>query len=141
MPVSASRSHDFSAGHRVHGHEGKCQHLHGHNYRVHFEVVPIDGALDGVGRVMDFGAIKVLCNFLEREWDHRLLIWVNDPWLPVLQQIDPQGVVMVPFNPTAERMAMFLVDNAGPVLLAGTGCRLAKVIIEETRKCSASFSL
>jgi 6-pyruvoyltetrahydropterin/6-carboxytetrahydropterin synthase len=43
------RYHDISCGHRVHGHEGKCRHLHGHNYRVHFTCIAEDGALDGVG--------------------------------------------------------------------------------------------
>lgn len=26
--------HDISCGHRVYGHESKCAHLHGHNYRI-----------------------------------------------------------------------------------------------------------
>lgn len=32
------RYHDISTGHRVHGHESKCAHLHGHNYRIFFQV-------------------------------------------------------------------------------------------------------
>jgi 6-pyruvoyltetrahydropterin/6-carboxytetrahydropterin synthase len=34
--ITANRYHDISCGHRVVGHEGKCRHLHGHNYRIHF---------------------------------------------------------------------------------------------------------
>jgi 6-pyruvoyltetrahydropterin/6-carboxytetrahydropterin synthase len=38
MKIIASRYHDISCGHRVYGHESKCAHLHGHNYRVHFDL-------------------------------------------------------------------------------------------------------
>ena len=72
--ITATRYHDFSAGHKVTGHEDKCAHLHGHNYRVHFTIQSIEG-VDAIGRVLDFGAIKTrLCDWLEREWDHRFLI-------------------------------------------------------------------
>lgn len=36
MKTQAHRYHDICMGHRVVGHEGKCRHLHGHNYRIHF---------------------------------------------------------------------------------------------------------
>lgn len=137
MSFTTSRYHDFSAGHRVHKHEGKCRHLHGHNYRVHFHCEADD--LDGVGRVIDFAVIKErLCLWLEDNWDHRFLIWVNDPLAPVLQRLDP-AVVVVPFNPTAENMAQYLVEVVGPKQLEGTGVKLVSVTVEETRKCSASF--
>ena len=68
---TANRFHDFSAGHRVHGHESKCADLHGHNYRVHFTCSA--DKLDAVGRVIDFGDInKILCQWLESNWDHKL---------------------------------------------------------------------
>ena len=134
----AKRYHDISCGHRVHGHEGKCQHLHGHNYRVHFTCQAEE--LDSVGRVIDFGEIKnKLCLWLERNWDHRMLIWDNDPLLPRLQELDPHGVVSVPFNPTAENIAQYLVKVVGPDELEGTGIVLVHCEVDETRKCSASF--
>ena len=72
--TTASRYHDISTGHRVHGHENKCKHLHGHNYRVHFHVE--GGTLDNIGRVLDFGVIKsALCLWLEDNWDHRFLVF------------------------------------------------------------------
>lgn len=134
--ITAERYHDFSAGHIVTGHEGKCNHLHGHNYRVHFVVTA--PSLDGVGRVMDFSVIKEkLCMFLEKEWDHKFLVWQEDPRSADLRLIDPT-VVLLPFIPTAENMARVLLDIIGPKLLEGTGVRLVKVKVEETRKCSAS---
>ena len=86
---TASRYHDFSTGHRVYGHENKCAHAHGHNYRVHFHCA---GGLDNVGRVIDFSVIKdKLCNWLEDNWDHKFILWEKDPWTVTFQEIDPEG--------------------------------------------------
>jgi len=136
LSFEAIRYHDFSAGHRVYKHESKCAHLHGHNYRVHFHCA---GGLDEVGRVIDFSAIKeLLCEWLEANWDHKMLIWDNDPWLQALSGIDP-SIVAVPFNPTAENMARYLVEMVAPKQLEGTGVRLVKCVVEETRKCSVAY--
>lgn len=134
----ATRLHDFSAGHRVVGHENKCRLLHGHNYRVTFHCTADD--LDSVGRVLDFASIKDrLCQWLEDNWDHRMLIWKDDPLLRMLQIVSNDSVVVLPFNPTAENMAQYLVSDVGPCQLAGTGVILTGCEVEETRKCSASF--
>jgi 6-pyruvoyltetrahydropterin/6-carboxytetrahydropterin synthase len=137
MPWQAKRYHDISCGHRVYQHESKCAHLHGHNYRVHFTCEA--ESLDNIGRVIDFSDMKSrLCMWLEDNWDHKTLIWKNDPWAKVLPEIDPT-IVIVPFNPTAENIAQHLVEVIGPQQLAGTGIKLVHCDVEETRKCSASF--
>lgn len=181
------RYHDFSAGHRVYGHESACAHLHGHNYRVHFVCQPDPGCkdirctdpwhtepsfervgdqliiapgacpscnsmtaqvrgflkgggLDKVGRVIDFSVIKsLLCMWLEDNWDHRFLVWEEDPLAFSLRRMDAT-VVAVPFNPTAEALAQHLVEVIGPQQLKDTGVVLVRCRIEETRKCSATFT-
>ena len=136
--ITATRYHDFSYGHRVHGHEGACTHLHGHNGRAHFTVRPVAG-LDAMGRVLDFSVIKTrLCDWLEQHWDHRFLIYEQDPWASDLKLLDPEGVVLVGFNPTAERMAQHLLHIVGPAQLQHTHCLLESVVVEETRKCAAT---
>lgn len=145
MTIRASRYHDISCGHRVVGHEGKCRYLHGHNYRIHFICEAGNGAranqLDTVGRVIDFSEIKSrLCMWLEEHWDHRLLLWQDDPWLMRLATID-DTVVIVPFNPTAENLANYLLTVIGPDQLYGTGVELVRVVVEETAKCSAEADL
>lgn len=136
------RYHDISCGHRVHGHESKCANLHGHNYRIFFTIQPDNKQLDMLGRVLDFGVIKSrLCEWLETWWDHKMLIWVDDPMLDDLLDIDPEGVVPVEFNPTAENMAQHLVEVVGPRELEGTGCILVACRVEETRKCSATYKV
>lgn len=136
MRITASRYHDISAGHRVVGHEGKCRHLHGHNYRVYFDCEA--DSLDSVGRVIDFGVIKErLCQWLESEWDHKMLLWKDDPMAAKVLMADA-SIVLVPFNPTAENMAAHLLNVVCPEQLSGTKVVCCRVRIEETAKCSAA---
>lgn len=138
--ITATRYHDFSTGHRVYGHESKCAHLHGHNYRIHLTVEA--PALDTIGRVMDFSVIKdLLCVWLEINWDHKFLVWEDDPFAKTLKELDPEGTVVVQFNPTAENMGQYLIDVVGPAQLAGTGVKLVNVNIEETRKCNVTVGI
>ena len=139
--IVAERYHDISCGHRVVGHENKCKYLHGHNYRFHFKIASA-GGLDELGRVMDFGVIKSkLCEWLEDNYDHKMLIWELDPMLPDLRKISPESIVEVDFNPTAENIAEDFCKNHAPHLLADTGCVLVELKIEETRKCSVTYSI
>lgn len=136
--ISASRYHDISCGHVVFGHESKCQYLHGHNYRIHFQVT---GETDSIGRVLDFSVIKDrLCMWLETEWDHRFLIWDQHPMAQALLTLDPAGVLCLPFNPTAEKMAQYLLEVIGPQQLIGFPVVLSRVIVEETAKCLAEVT-
>ena len=133
--ITAIRKHEIHAGHRVHGHKGKCQHLHGHSYVVHFHCQA--DSLNDLGMVIDFGVIKTtLCQWLEDNYDHRMLIWEKDPILKEIQAIDP-SVVMVPYNPTAENIAYYLLTEIAPKLLKHTGISVNKIIVEETSKCRA----
>lgn len=148
------RYHDICAGHRVVGHESKCRHLHGHNYRVHFRCASED--LDSLGRVIDFSVVKEkLCMWIEDNWDHKFLHWEKDPVIAVLkneawetdkfkseqdQRDFYESLVSLPFNPTAENLAEYLVNVIGPQQLAGTGVKLVEVRIEETAKCHATYS-
>lgn len=137
MTYQITRKHEIHCGHRVVGHEGKCRNLHGHAYVFHFTCEA--DRLDALGRVVDFGVIKsVLCQWLEDNWDHRMLIWDQDPWLANLRAID-DSIVPVPFNPTAENMAAHMVRVVGPALLKDVGVRLVRVHLEETSKCSATY--
>ena len=139
--ITATRYHDFSAGHKVTGHEDKCARLHGHNYRVHFTIESQSG-VDAIGRVLDFSAIKErLCDWLEREWDHRFLINTSDPVAFYLSKEFGNDIVLTDFNPTAENMARYLVEIVSIDELQGTGCRLIRCTVEETRKCAATFEV
>lgn len=95
----------FDAGHRIVGHKGKCARLHGHTYKVH---IMVGGRVRAPGFVIDFGDLKDLVN----EWDHRLLLWDQDPFYlaAVFDDVvdareSAAGIVRLSFNPTAENMA------------------------------------
>ena len=142
--IYAERYHDISCGHRVVGHESKCKNLHGHNYRFHFT---IKGGLDKLGRVIDFGVIKtVLCEWLEQNWDHKFLLWEKDSMWDIInlkmRQSDVESFIEFPYNPTAENIARYFVEEIAPVILKDAGyhhVELVKLKIEETRKCSAIY--
>lgn len=137
MKTTAIRYHDFTMGHTVTNHESGCRHLHGHNYRIHFE---ISADLDKLGRVLDFSVMKkLLCDWLENTWDHKFLIWKEDPRLNKLLEIDEESFNVVPFNPTAENIAAYMLNEVGPKLLP-ENVELVSVTLEETRKCSVKVS-
>jgi 6-pyruvoyltetrahydropterin/6-carboxytetrahydropterin synthase len=105
--------------------------------------------LDDVGRVLDFSMIKtLLCEWLERNWDHKTLLWENDPLSLVTEIASTDGwredlsqsFVVVPFNPTAENMGLYLLEMSA-ILLSGTEAHVTKIVIEETRKCSIEVNV
>ena len=137
--LTCTLRHDISCGHRLCGHEGACANLHGHNYRVQFTCAATDGGVDSMGRVVDFAVIgNTLCAWLAANWDHRLLLWENDPLLPPLAALDP-SVMAVPFNPTAENMARHLGEVVAPQALAGTGASVVRCTVWETDGSSATW--
>jgi 6-pyruvoyltetrahydropterin/6-carboxytetrahydropterin synthase len=134
-----TRKHEIHCGHRVYNHEGKCNNLHGHSYVFHLKCQSSE--LDSLGRVIDFSVIKeLICKWLDDNWDHKLILWDQDPWLPALREIDP-NIVTIPYNPTAENLAKFLVETIGPKLFAKLPITLNEVVLEETSKCSASYAI
>ena len=109
--TTCTRRVEFDAGHRVDGHESKCARLHGHRYAI--EITASAPELDSVGRVIDFGVLKgVVGKWIDENWDHRMLLWHGDCTLD-----EEPGVVRVPFNPTAENMAVFLLEKANELLI------------------------
>lgn len=138
------REHEICAGHTVTGHEGKCRHLHGHNYKfkLHVRVRKdlVTDNLDSVGRVIDFSVVKdLLCEWLENQWDHKFLINKDDPRLAALCETDPASLVICEFNPTAENMAGYLVEVIGPAVFHDTDVELFGVELYETSKCCATY--
>ena len=137
MTVEATREHEICCGHRVVGHNGKCRNLHGHNYKIKFIC---EGEINSLGMVIDFSDIKAkLCNWLEENWDHKFLIWRDDPWLFKLKKLNSEGICVLDYNPTAENLAKHLVKVIGPKQLEGTGIILKECTIYETSKCSATY--
>ena len=119
--------HFIDTGHRIVGHKGKCARLHGHTYR--FEIW-ISGEIVDPGFVVDFGDVKDILN----TWDHRTLLWDQDPLWQEYIKLQEHGVIAVPFNPTAENMAQFMADYICDKVNAG----LVTLKVWETPKCHAT---
>mgnify|MGYP000302153770 CR=1 FL=1 len=132
-----TRRLEFDAGHRVYGHEGKCNHLHGHRYVA--EITVQSRTLDGIGRVVDFGVVKKkVGTWIDREWDHNVLLNVGDPLMQDREFWAKNG--RFPFvlaeNPTAEVMAAYLFGVAQSLL---PELIVSKVRIYETPNCWADY--
>jgi len=99
---------DFCYGHRLMNYEGKCKFPHGHNALV--EIVCKSDKLDDRGMVVDFGDIKrVVKEFIDTNWDHKMLLRRDDPLVEEFQKRgDP--VYLFDENPTAETFAKHLYE-------------------------------
>lgn len=83
----------FSAAHFLSGYRGKCENLHGHNYRVRAYARGAD--LDESGMLLDFGLLKKALREVCETLDHGLL---ND---------NPAFLD----SPSAERIARHIFDS------------------------------
>ncbi len=130
----------FDAGHRVVNHESKCRTLHGHEYRA--EIFARSARLDDLGRVIDFGVIKSkVGGWIDENWDHNMLLWSQDPNLPLINQCEgAKKPYVTEFNTTAENLAAFLLQKANE-LLAGDGVTVTKIKLWETQNCYVEVSL
>jgi 6-pyruvoyltetrahydropterin/6-carboxytetrahydropterin synthase len=132
MSLMIMRRIKFCAGHRLYQHGGKCEHFHGHNYVADFFVA--GDQQDAVGRVIDFADLKARTKgWLDENWDHSFLISCHDDNArKVLEQVQPSRFYVLPYNPTAENMARYLLEEVCPKILQGTGAQAERVRIWET---------
>ena len=134
----------FCAGHRLLNHEGKCANLHGHNYLVEFHVT--GNEIDELGRVVDFSVLnKLFKSWIDEHWDHGFLLWVQDSnAIDALKQVKPTKIYPLPYNPTAENMARYLLDEIAPTLIQtikGYDLRVTKVVVWETENAFAEVTV
>ena len=61
----------FSSAHNLRGYKGKCEDLHGHNWRVEIIVKSLE--LDNIGMVLDFKFLKKKLSVILEEMDHKYL--------------------------------------------------------------------
>ena len=121
MSLTIMRRIHFCAGHRLYKHGGKCEHFHGHNYVCDFFVT--GETQDSVGRVLDFADLKARCKgWLDEHWDHSFLVSHEDAnAIEALRMVKPSRLFILPYNPTAENMAKYLLEEACPKILDGSG--------------------
>jgi 6-pyruvoyltetrahydropterin/6-carboxytetrahydropterin synthase len=141
MSLTIMRRIKFCAGHRLHKHGGKCEYFHGHNYTADFYVTGDE--VDDVGRVIDFAELKKLFKgWLDENWDHGFVLnQADENGLAAVKIVEPRKYFVLPYNPTAENMATYLLREVCPKLLDRTGVTATKVVIWESDESFAEASL
>lgn len=112
----------FAAGHALRNYRGKCENVHGHNYRCQ---VTLEGReLDSTGLLIDFVAAKKILQAIIDRLDHQ---WLNE--------FPPFDVL----NPSAENIAKFIYDEFNKGMGEANGVRLGSVRLWETDTSSAMY--
>ena len=112
----------FAAGHALRNYKGKCENVHGHNFKVQ---VTIQGErLDDTGLLVDFIDVKNLMQAVIGRLDHQFL---ND--------VPPFDVK----NPSAENIAKFIYDEVRLGLKAHGAVHIGAVKLWETDTASATY--
>jgi 6-pyruvoyltetrahydropterin/6-carboxytetrahydropterin synthase len=112
----------FAAGHALRDYHGKCENVHGHNYRV--QVTLRGPQLDATGLLVDFVEVKKLMHAVVDRLDHQFL---ND--------LAPFDVL----NPSAENIARYLFEQISGGLPMQAPVEVAEVKVWETDRASATY--
>jgi 6-pyruvoyltetrahydropterin/6-carboxytetrahydropterin synthase len=113
----------FAAAHNLRNYHGKCEDLHGHNYKV--RVVVAGEELDAAGLLYDFVHLKQVIKGVIGSLDHKYL---NE---------------LVPFdtlNPSAENIARHIHDQAAKQLQqTPNGAEISSITVWETDTSAATY--
>jgi 6-pyruvoyltetrahydropterin/6-carboxytetrahydropterin synthase len=111
----------FSAAHQLREYKGKCENLHGHNWRI--QVVITAEKLNDIGLAMDFHELKKMTNELISTLDHS-----------VLNKVFP----FTEINPSSENIAKWMYDSIKKKLNSNN-IAVASVTVWEAETASATY--
>jgi len=85
----------FASAHQLRGYKGKCENIHGHNWRV---ILNVKGeVLNEIGLLIDFNDLKGILKSIISYLDHKNL-----------NEIEPFTTI----NPSSENIAEFIAAKA-----------------------------
>lgn len=111
----------FAAAHQLRGYKGKCENLHGHNWRVQISVSA--ERLNELDIAIDFHDLKKIAQEVVTPLDHAFL---NDIF-PFTEK-----------NPSSENIAKWIFDSLKKKINNGN-LRTAAVTVWESESASASY--
>ncbi|HXJ95758.1 MAG TPA: 6-carboxytetrahydropterin synthase QueD [Terriglobia bacterium] len=116
-----SIDYSFAAGHALRDYKGKCENIHGHNYKVR---VTVQGEnLDSTGLLIDFIDLRQAVKSIVDRFDHQFL---ND--------VSPFDRL----NPSAENIARHFSQELEPQVKQ-KDARLQSVTVWETDNSFATY--
>jgi 6-pyruvoyltetrahydropterin/6-carboxytetrahydropterin synthase len=115
---------NFSSAHQLRGYKGKCENLHGHNYKI--EIYARGSELDNIGLLVDFGELKDAADEVVQYLDHRN---INE-----LEPFDEE------LNPSAENLARYILERVSS-RVGDDRVRVYKVRCFETPTSVATYQV
>jgi len=111
----------FSSAHQLRGYKGKCEALHGHNWKVQVTV----GAerLNEIGLALDFHDLKAITNEIVSNLDHGML-----------NEIFP----FTEINPSSENIARWVYESLKKKV-DRDGIEVSSVTVWESDTASATY--
>lgn len=94
-----SKERTFSASHQLRGYQGRCERLHGHNWRVTVHLM--SESLDNLGMVVDFHELDDIMQQVLEPFDHRHL-----------NEVEPFDKI----NPSSENLARVICERVGELI-------------------------
>lgn len=111
----------FNAAHQLREYKGKCENIHGHNWRVEVEVIAEN--LNEIGIAIDFKELKEITETVVSELDHTFI-----------NQITP----FTEINPSSENIARWIYMCLRDKLTDKT-VKLHSVTVWESEDASATY--
>jgi 6-pyruvoyltetrahydropterin/6-carboxytetrahydropterin synthase len=115
---------NFSSAHQLRGYKGKCENLHGHNYKI--EIFARGRELDHIGLLVDFGELKTAADDIVQYLDHRN---INE-----LPPFDAE------LNPSAENLARYILERVA-ARVSDERVKVYKVRCYETPTSVATYQV
>lgn len=138
--LKITKTFTFDAGHRLSDYEGKCRRLHGHTYTLWLTV---EGDLNTLGMVMDFGDLKDLFkDLIDSKFDHKMMLKNGDPINEAIRGVLPEtddSICWLEYNPTAENIVSDIVGMIKDKLPEGV--KLVRAKLYETPTSFAEIEL
>ncbi|MCS6999677.1 MAG: 6-carboxytetrahydropterin synthase QueD [Bacteroidota bacterium] len=107
--VQIAKEFRWEMGHRLPFHEGHCQNIHGHSYRLR---VAVEGTPDPNGMVMDFYDLSAVVEPIVDMLDHAFICDSSDEIMQRFFRDYPAfKVVYVPFTTTVENLCRWIADH------------------------------